>query len=236
MRLLVLDTEATGTDTTSDKVIEIAGVLLDVPNRSIVASYSTLLYEPENPAEHINHISTAALSDPLARDRLTAMTPFLYLYESADVIIAHNSEFDRPMTERLLERELGGAIPPSLKKPWACSLTQIRYPAYPNDFPGKQKRKLVYIALDHGIVSTGGLHRAMPDALLLTQLLCLIPDLAEQIDRAKGERVMYAVYPPAPEPRPGEFGLHWNPEKRRWQRLLNEREASELPFHAERQE
>jgi DNA polymerase III epsilon subunit-like protein len=234
MKVLIADTETTGLDKELDSVIEIGAVLIETSSRSIISCYSSLLHEPENRGVDINKIPQAALDDPLARDRQVALDPFIYLLGKADVVMAHNSEFDRRMIEKLLEREFGGTIPEELVKPWVCSMTQFRYPEYPKEFPGKFK-KLSHVAIDHGIVP-GKLHRALPDALLVAELVLKLDNLEEQVRRAMGVRVVYAVYPPSPPERPTDYGFHWNHEKRRWQRLMNTAEASELPFQAERTE
>lgn len=232
MRILVIDTETTGTNLNTDEVIEVAGILIETDSRSVIASYSSLLHVGSNPAERVNGIPQAALDSPLSMNRCVAISPFIYLLENADVVVAHNTEFDRPMTLKLIEAELGGEIPDELKKPWVCSMTQLRFPAYPNEFPGRSRRRLAYVAVDHGI-PVPKLHRAMSDAMLLTSILLEIPDLDSQIERAKWPRDLYAVYPPSPDPRPTEFGFHWNPDRKRWERLLNRLEAGELPFAAD---
>jgi len=92
MRFWVVDSETTGIDPTVDKVVEVAGVLLD--NGKIVKTYESLV----NPGIHIppelsaiHHITDEMVQDAPILD--AALQPFLE--EEVDYIVAHNAKFDR---------------------------------------------------------------------------------------------------------------------------------------------
>ena len=55
--ILILDTETTGLDENKDELVEIGGILFNIPSRSVLSQVSFLLPVQSNNAEHINGIA-----------------------------------------------------------------------------------------------------------------------------------------------------------------------------------
>lgn len=103
-RCLIVDTETTGLDPKVDTVIELGAVLYDVVNQCSLVSFSTLIRGESNAAESVNRIPVAAIRTfdvgLEIRDAFHSVShPWSVVTESliddADVIVAHNAEFDR---------------------------------------------------------------------------------------------------------------------------------------------
>lgn len=177
MKLLILDTETTGTEETTS-VCEIAATLYQVgsTNRTTgaIASVSTLLLVPFNDAETINNI-TAELSVSTPESVLVGGLNYLKtLAHEADYYVAFNAEFD---AHRL--------TPYINEKPWICAMQDIDW-WYPHKTTNR-KFRLIDIALKLGIgIST--VHRAGDDVRLLVECfnrrVDVLPDMIEAaIDR-----------------------------------------------------
>lgn len=97
MRVWVLDCETTGFDPTTEKVVEIAGILLDFKpdNRTVeVAKQYQSLVNPGIPipsiASAIHHITDEDVAEAPILD--AALQPILE--EQFDYVVAHNAKFD----------------------------------------------------------------------------------------------------------------------------------------------
>src|SRR5512147_3312533 len=89
----LLDTETTGFDPNVDRTIEVAVMLFDVKHAQPVASFSSLIRgEPKNEAEAVNGIPPEML--PEAREAERVWSAARWVIEPAQVIAAHNSDFD----------------------------------------------------------------------------------------------------------------------------------------------
>lgn len=158
-RALILDTETTGLDKQTDKIIELGLVLVEFCPETGQA-YDVLerfngLEDPGMPispdAIKVHHVTDDMVKglriDDAEVDRLVAL---------ADIVIAHNANFDRSLAE---------ARWPSLaNKAWACSQTQIPWQA-----EGLGSSKLEFIAYRQGFHFTG--HRAVADCEALLEVL-----------------------------------------------------------------
>ena len=91
--LLILDTETTGLDNKNDDCLEVGSILFNVKSRSVLAQQSFLLPVEINNAEKINNIPAeiTRLPQPLSE----AIKYFESLVRVSNVIVAHNSEFDK---------------------------------------------------------------------------------------------------------------------------------------------
>ncbi len=78
------------------------------------------------------------------------------LVKKADLIVAHNAAFDRPMCERL--------CPVFKEKPWGCTATEVDWRAH-----GFESAKLKFLLLENGFFYDA--HRAMDDCFALVHLL-----------------------------------------------------------------
>lgn len=212
-RLLILDTETTGTD--PDAVcIEIAAALFDVRHASVISSYSTLLYGDSNAAEHINHIPPTLLSE--GREPRMAWAPVAELARYSDVVVTHKVSFDRRFVpDRATLRCDGDGFVPL---PWCCSCEDIEWPR------AGTSRKLVDLALAHGLgVATA--HRAAADVDLLCRLFTraaeMGTDLQAMLARAMRPKVLVqAMVSYAENQRAKDAGFRWDGERRAWLRRI----------------
>ncbi|WP_202308536.1 3'-5' exonuclease [Mesorhizobium sp. L-8-10] len=155
---ILVDTETTGLEVTSDEVVEIAMLAvsynefgeLGEPLRTFEG-----MQEPSIPLPETVTRITGLTSEALAGARIdaNALTSFV---ERADLIIAHNAAFDRPMCEKL--------NPSFARKPWACSATELPWSQL-----GHESSKLKYLLLENGYFYPP--HRALNDCYALLQLL-----------------------------------------------------------------
>lgn len=242
MLISIIDTETTGLDPETDKVIEIAAVLVDTKLGCIVNVYSALVHSPENPAAYVNHIPQEALDLEIARKPM--LEPIRAMISYSHCIVAHNADFDRPLTERLFIDQLGWKI----DKPWVCSLKDIRFP---QDYDGRHlspkargSRKLTHLAVDHGISPIFGekAHRAVTDVMILAQLILKIDreginSLENQVIEAQKPKEIYQAIVPPPWEDGGRgkemakaCGFSYNASDKRWEKRMTIEEATGLPF------
>lgn len=157
---LVIDVEATGLDTASDTVIEFAGrpFTFDRETGAVVAVGEVLssLHDPGEPLSPEIVKLTGITDADLAGQQLD-VDGIRALLESADVVIAHNARYDRPMVERAV-----GAM----DKVWACSYAMLDWRGM-----GFPVAKLEILAIFHGFFYSG--HRATVDVDALLHLLTL---------------------------------------------------------------
>ncbi len=108
--IVVLDTETTGLDPETDRVVEIAAVRLDkVDGVWAVVSEKSCLVDPGRPipaaASAVHHLTD---SDVVDARNLSEAIEYLDLREK-DVLVAHNADFDR------------GMLPGLATHPWICT-------------------------------------------------------------------------------------------------------------------
>ena len=158
-RILVVDTETTGFETT-DEMVEVAAVWIQENTR--LGHYHSLIrpHVPVNvEARAVHHITDEELNKaPTLED-----SGFSMLLSAADILVAHNVEFDRRM---LLQSGVpDAALPSRCVCTWRCALHL--YPMAPRHsnqvlryWLGLNIPKLKYHP-----------HRALPDALVTSELL-----------------------------------------------------------------
>lgn len=156
---LTIDVEATGLNTEQDKIIELGFVAFEYDAGSgriyrILHSYDGF-EDPGEPLSDIVRQLTGIDDSMLQGERLDEDEINTWLTK-ADLVIAHNAAFDRPMIERRL--------PAAASCNWACTLSDIDWQA--ENIHG---RKLDYIAYSLGYFFEG--HRAVNDAEATLHLL-----------------------------------------------------------------
>lgn len=156
---VIVDTETTGLNQDTDKIIEIGLVVFEYDPDSGQA-YRVLecfggLEDPGVPiTEEITAI-TGITNEMVAGKRIDDARVGALLAD-ASIVIAHNSKFDRPFLEQ--------RFPVFEQVPWGCSFAQVDW-----DGEGLGARKLDYIAFQFGFFFDA--HRAESDCLALLEIL-----------------------------------------------------------------
>ena len=215
-RICIIDTETTGVDPGTDKVIEVACILWDVQHATSIATYAGLLPAADNPAAHVNGIPPALLVD-IETD--FAWQSAGYLAQNADAFIAHNASFDRSFVgERL------GA------QPWICSMDDV---AWSVPLPSKS---MIALALAHDVAVTAA-HRALADCQLLARVLeaCHArgQDVGLMLDLALAHALLpkYRYVSLEPFERKDDVkaaGFRWDDKRREWWRVMAEVDAEKV--------
>lgn len=149
---IAFDTETTGLNSTTDRVIEIGAVKFD--KTGIIDKFQTLI-NPQKaiPPEctEINHITDEMVKDaPVAEEALKSFVDFI----KDGILVAHNANFDLNFINAELERSNLSA----LKNKALDTLTFVRW-AYP--LLGKYNLQLMAKLMD---ISVTDAHRAFDDA------------------------------------------------------------------------
>tara|TARA_Y100001968_G_scaffold330263_1_gene381612 strand:- start:3449 stop:4258 length:810 start_codon:yes stop_codon:yes gene_type:complete len=216
--LLILDTETTGLDPENDHCLEVGSILFHVESRSVLAQQSFLIPVESNQAEFINHIppEITQLNQPWKE----ALVFFKTLLNAADVLLAHNAEFDR--------KWFGKPPLPEIKKPWICSMQDI---LWPQERQLSNRPSVRDLALAYG-VPVWNAHRALTDCIYLSEVLQRCKNLEELLLRGlEPRRLMRAEVSYEERHLAKKAGFRWNdPVKGAWTRRLSDREIQDLEF------
>jgi DNA polymerase-3 subunit epsilon len=218
---VIVDTETTGLDQDTDKIIEIGIVAFEYdPDTGqayrVLESYGGL-EDPGVPiSAEITEI-TGITNDMVAGKRIDE-TRVARLLDGATIVIAHNARFDRPFLE--------ARFPLFESLPWGCSFAQVDWTG-----EGLGARKLDYIAFQFGFFFDA--HRAENDCHALLNIL-------QQVLPKSGIKVMKALLDQLPEKDWTVYALNsafetkdllkarsyqWNAPRKTWHRTLSGTEA-----------
>ena len=174
---IAFDTETTGLDPASGRIVEIGAVKFD--RRGVIARYNVLI-NPEMPmpeeAGKVNGITDEMLKDkPLIAD----VFPDFFDFIGTDVLVAHNAPFDINYVNAELKR--------AGKPPLSNKVVDTRIFAK-EVFPGLSSYALQDLAVQFGITALEA-HRAEDDARVCMELFEKIlsrflknnPELVEKI-------------------------------------------------------
>lgn len=157
--VLILDTETTGLSHASDKIIELALLLVQVDAASGLPFGPVTTFEGfEDPGMPIPEVAgqITGITDEMVRGQRLADAQVQALLARADLVVAHNAGFDRPFVE--------ARFPGFASKRWACSFQDIDWKAL-----GASSAKLSALAQDQGWFYDA--HRALVDCHALLQVL-----------------------------------------------------------------
>ncbi len=160
LRVLILDTETTGLSHASDKIIELAMLLVSVDATTGRPFGPVESFEGfEDPGMPIPEVArqVTGIDDDMVRGHRLDDAQVLALLQRADLVVAHNAGFDRPFLE--------ARFPAFADKPWGCSFADIDWKAL-----GAESAKLSALAQDQGWFYDA--HRALVDCHALLQVLC----------------------------------------------------------------
>jgi len=158
---LILDTETTGLNLATDEIIELAMIKFTFSaDGRIFRNVDTFsaLREPALPIPAEITALTGISSAMVAGQSIDGAAVARFVADAV-VVIAHGAAFDRPFCEKLL--------PVFADKHWACSHTQIDWPAR-----GHRGSKLTYLLNDFGLFYDG--HRALDDCHALLEMLASV--------------------------------------------------------------
>ena len=159
MRVLVLDTETTGLDHASDKIIELAMLQVDVDTATGLPVGDVVVYDGlEDPGMPISKEIEAitGISSAMVQGQRLDEAKIAAMLAGADLVIAHNAGFDRPFCE--------ARIPAFARLSWGCSFADIDWKK-----EGYGSAKLEYLALEKGWFYEA--HRAEVDCHALLAVL-----------------------------------------------------------------
>ena len=209
-KVLIIDTETTGLNYQIEEIIEIAGVTLYVDKttgetHSVELSFD-YFREPvkRTISEEITNIT--GITWEMVCDKKVNYEHVLAVFRDADIIVAHNAQFDRPFVEALLPDLM------ELTTPWLCS-------CYDPDWPklGFAKRGLEYLL--HKKEYWYDAHLAINDCAAVGFLLHLYPDVVKLlIDLSTIETYQLNLVKTPYGYNDGikGMGFRWNGTKKHW--------------------
>ncbi len=155
---IFLDTETTGLDSDSDRIIELAIVPFEFDADGhiyrLLPEYNSL----NDPGKPIPAIVTqlTGITDEMVKGQSINLDTVKKLLSDAVIVIAHSARFDRPFCENLLDEFKDIS--------WGCSVADINWQE-----EGMEGRKLEYIAYRYGLFFEG--HRATIDCQVGIEIL-----------------------------------------------------------------
>jgi DNA polymerase III subunit epsilon len=162
-RAVLIDTETTGLGNDTDEVIELAvlpfeyerdtGLVVSVDEAHALSAFR----EPSRPIPD-EATKVHGITDEMVRGQLIDAERLRAIVEPAQLVIAHNAGFDRPMVEK--------HWPIFEDKHWACTFVDIDWKS-----EAVGSAKLDYLLYAQGWFHDG--HRALSDALATLFLLTL---------------------------------------------------------------
>lgn len=165
---VILDTETTGMNALTDKVIELGMVVFEYdPQLGQITHVSQVFDELEDPGFPIPAETTAIhhITDEMVKGHRIKDQEVMEALKGVSLVIAHNAAFDRPFVEN--------RWPVFAELPWACSIKDIDWRV--NSFGSA---KLEYLAMTQGIFYEA--HRAETDCWALLEVLNMVLPKTQQ--------------------------------------------------------
>lgn len=166
---VILDTETTGMNAASDRIIELGLLRCSYSfNRRVLLSIDRYYDEFEDPGRAIplEVQELTGISDEMVRGHKFDDEICAQMLSDRPLVIAHNARFDRPFFDR--------RFPLMTNLGWACSLSGINWDAI-----GSSGKKLEYLNQSRGWFYDA--HRAYVDCLALVWLLHLEPEAFDML-------------------------------------------------------
>ena len=217
LRLVMLDTETTGLDSSKDSIIELAMLRVDIDSASGLPVGAVDVYDGlQDPGKPIppEVVALTGIHDADVRGQQLDEARVRNMLEGVDLVVAHNAGFDRPFVERRMAE--------FAQLRWACSVAEIDWKA-----EGRSSAKLESLAQAHGWFYDA--HRAEMDChALLAVLAQTLPQaghtgLAHLL--AAASQPSYALQatnaPFEAKDLLKSRGYRWNAEQRVWHTRLS---------------
>lgn len=220
-KVLILDTETTGLDSSRDRIIELALILVDVDKATgLPLQVQEVFDELEDPGRPIPAEATrvTGITDAMVAGKRLDDARIAELMKGVDLVIAHNARFDRGFVE--------ARLPAFAQLPWACSVAEIDWQAQ-----GRGSAKLEFLAHELGFFYDA--HRAEMDChALLAVLAAPLPNTGETglarllaAAQSTSYRVQATGSPFASKDALRARGYRWDAERKVWHTLVGNQAA-----------
>jgi len=218
MRVMILDTETTGIDPTTHRVIEIGAVVYDFKEVATVEERSELVQSHDNPAQHVNHVPVGLLHSARSRADVVAWVVEMASRHNVVAVMAHSAASDRQW------------LPELHHLPWVCTKDHVEWPH------AKAGGRLCSLVADEG-AAWSRWHRALSDCLAIAAVLDRCAergvDLVDLVTRAMEPRKLYkAIVSYEDRDQAKAAGFWWDGQTKRWLREMSERQAAACPVEA----
>lgn len=232
MRVLGIDTETTGLDLSSDRVVELGIVLWDASEHKCIFSKGMYLFEDCYPQVKPDAFASHGISQEILREfGESPKTVYEWLEGFVErhqprAVVAHNgTAFDKPLLLNEFKR-VGASMKSFESLHWIDTLVDLPLP------PGSA-RSLKYMAADHGFLNPFS-HRAMFDVLSMMRVLSNY-NFDEVYKLSKTPNVLLrALVTREEKDKAKGRGYRWIPEKLWWVKNFKEteveKEQREAPF------
>lgn len=218
LRAVILDTETTGTDHLKDKIIELGMVSFDYcPHSGDIGDVHQTFNQLESPGFPIPAESTKIhhITDGMVEGKRINDNEVESFIETASIVIAHNSKFDRKFVEK--------RFPVFETKPWGCTFSQIGWAT-----EGIGSSKLEFLAYRAGFHFDG--HRASIDCHALLEVLhCITTESGDaplKIMLNQARRIEYKISalnaPFESKDILKSRAYRWNADRKVWQTYVQE--------------
>ena len=214
---IVLDTETTGFDVATDRVIELGMLAFEFDAvTGVVYRVSEVFDELEDPGFAIPPASIAVhhITDEMVQGQRIDDARVAEFLKNADVVIAHNAAFDRPFVE--------ARWPLFEQLNWACSIKDIDWRE-----EGFGSAKLEYLLTTQGYFYEA--HRAETDCWALLELLNMVLPQSQQtalltllLSLNQPQQKIYALNSPfETKDKLKARSYRWSAELRCWSRVVS---------------
>ncbi len=218
LKAAILDTETTGTNQATDKIIELGIVIVEYsPDTGQVYRVLETFDELEYPGIPIPPESTRVhgITDEMVQGKSINDDAVADLMADVSLVIAHNASFDRGFVE--------SRLPLFQKKSWACSYAQI-----PWKDEGMGSASLEFLAYRCGFHYAG--HRASVDCHALLEVLqSKLPASGVKVMKALLEKARIPEYkvwalnaPFDNKDKLKERGYRWDGERKTWNGFVDQ--------------
>lgn len=155
-RVAFLDTETTGVNTAEDEMIELGYVIMEFDDKGSLGNVIKIYDELNQPVLPITNTNIHGISDDMVKGKAIDFEEVTADIEAVNLVVAHNSGFDRKVIERY--------CPVFETVPWACTYKDVNWTEH-----GTTVSKLEYLAYLTGFFYDA--HRAVVDVHAMVEVI-----------------------------------------------------------------